>query len=220
MNDQTGIKEVEAQSIVIEVGPKNHELVGLAGLELEARAIPIHQPAERCEVLHEIFEAQVDRRPQSTAVEFGAEQLSYAALECRANRIARHLRGRGVRCGARVAMLLPRSTDTYAALLGILKAGAAYVPIEIEYPANRVAYILGDSGAQALLTTSELAPQHLGFCGEIIRLDAESEAIEAESAARLGWDDAGVGPRDLCYIIYTSGSTGRPKGRDLLGVEN
>src|SRR5258708_5250681 len=103
------------------------------------------------QLLHEIFESSADRRGQSVAVVYGGETIRYAGLEERANRLARHLRARGVARGSIVAMLLPRSIDAYAVLLGILKAGAAYVPIDPEYPAERVAYILGDCGATVLV---------------------------------------------------------------------
>ncbi|MGH7163465.1 MAG: amino acid adenylation domain-containing protein, partial [Planctomycetota bacterium] len=140
------------------------------------------------------------------------ERTTYAALERRSNRLARHLRARGVRRGALVGMLLPRSADAYAALLGILKAGAAYVPLDPEHPGDRAAYVLENSGAQALVTAGSLAAGHAAFGGAIVRLDADDAAIAAESPKRLPRDEVGVGPRELCYVIYTSGSTGRPKG--------
>src|SRR5262249_53916543 len=143
---------------------------------------------------------------------FDREETTYAGLERRANRLAHHLRARRVRRGSLVAMLLPRSVDAYLAILGILKAGAAYVPIDPEYPADRVAYILEDSGARALVTTANLAERHAAFRGALLRMDADRAAIEAESPARLPRNSVSVGPRDLCYVIYTSGSTGRPKG--------
>src|SRR5712671_1122812 len=97
----------------------------------EFREPAVTQPGPReapaCDVLHEIFEAQADARPEAVALAFGRENLTYADLERRANGLARHLRNRGVRGGARVAMLLPRSVEAYVALVGILKAGAAYV---------------------------------------------------------------------------------------------
>src|SRR5207245_2194931 len=168
--------------------------------------------ATRFHVLHEIFQAQADARPNAVAVAFGTEKATYLELEQRANRIARHLRAQGVRPESRIALLLPRSTDTYAAILGVLKAGAAYVPLDAEVPADRVAYILEDSGAEALLTTADLAEPHAAYRGAVVRMDADLAGIDAQSPARLPHNAVGVGPRDLCYVIYTSGSTGRPKG--------
>src|SRR6266480_1543696 len=136
-------------------------------------------------VLHEIFEVQTDARPDAVAVMFDREETTYADLERRANRLSRHLRARGVQRGSLVALLLPRSADAYAALLGILKAGAAYVPLDPEYPADRVSYILEDSGAGALVTTADLARRHAAFGGAVVRVDADRAAIDAESPARL-----------------------------------
>src|SRR6266566_1057440 len=179
---------------------------------LETPTVPDKPRQSADAVLQEIFEAQADARPEAIAIVFGAESVTYAELESRANRFARHLRGRGVGPGAVVGLLLPRSIDIYVALLGILKSGAAYVPIDPEYPEDRIAYILENSEADALVTTSELAERHETLGGKVVFIDLDKDMIAAESSARLPRAETGVGPEDLCYIIYTSGSTGRPKG--------
>ncbi len=178
----------------------------------ETRSQVPESRTQRVEILHEIFETQAGQAPTATAVMFGHQQLTYAGLESAANRLARHLRAAGVGRGAVVAMLLPRSLDPYIALLGILKSGAAYVPIDPEYPLDRIAYILKNSGAAALVTTANLALKIEDFDGVVIRMDADRGALAAESSARLSHAEVGVSAHDPCYIIYTSGSTGRPKG--------
>ena len=142
--------------------------------------------------LHEIFEAQAERAPDAVAVVFGDQAISYGELDARANQFARSLRQRGVSRGSAVAILLPRSIEAYAAILGILKAGAAYVPIDPACPPERVAWILADSGACAM--------------------DTDRGQIAAQSPAPLSRDVESALSEDLCYLIYTSGSTGRPKG--------
>src|SRR6266568_9408084 len=199
----------------IGVSSKSDDRFWQTAAERQQRTIPASEAlgtAQRFGVLHGLFEAQADARPDAVAVVCDREETTYAELEWRANRLARYLRAREVGRGSLVALLLARSADTYAALLGILKAGAAYVPIDPEYPAERIAYILENSNAAALVTTSALAQRVAGFGGTLIRVDADGAAIEAESPARLARNASGVGPSDLCYVIYTSGSTGRPKG--------
>jgi len=159
-----------------------------------------------------LFETQADARPDAVAVDCGGERTTYAALDARANQLARRLHALGVGRGALVGLHLARSTDAYTALLGTLKAGGAYVPIDPECPAERARYVLENSGAAALVTTAELAARSAPFHGAVVCVDTERERIAAESALRLPREAVAVSPRDPCYVIYTSGSTGRPKG--------
>jgi non-ribosomal peptide synthetase-like protein len=166
-------------------------------------------------LLHEHFEASFDRAPERIAVVCGDAQLSYAELESRANRLARRLRAEGAAPEDRVALLLPRSELLYEAMLAVLKAGAAYVPLDEGIPAERARFILDDCGAKVLLTTAAVArrlgsglPESL----RVLRLDEARGELESLSSARLSRADTGARPENLSYVIYTSGTTGRPKG--------
>src|SRR5262249_3419994 len=140
---------------------------------------------------------------------FGRERIAYSALNARANRIARLLMRQGAGPESRVAVCLERSFEMLAALLGTLKAGAAYVPVGSEYPREGIALLLGDSGASHILTDERIAGKLPESTARAIRLDLEAAAIEREDPD----DPEGpVHPDGLAYIIYTSGSTGRPKG--------
>ncbi len=176
------------------------------------RRIRPPEEAGRFSLLHEFFEAQVDTRPEVIAIIVEGRRITYAEIEQRANRLARYLHNHGVDRGSLVAILLSRSLDAYVAILGTLKAGAAYVPLDPEYPADRISYILGDSHAETLLTTATLASHHREFHGRIIAVDVDTDAISSETSTRLPTYAVRVGSDDLCYVIYTSGSTGQPKG--------
>jgi non-ribosomal peptide synthetase-like protein len=136
----------------------------------------------RAELLHELFEQQTDACPDKIALASGDEQLTYGELERRANQLARFLRSRGVRRGDYVGLWLPRSMDAHIALLAILKTGAAYVPLDPEYPAERVGFILSDCQASALVTTSELG--HIVRLSSIPPLPKGEGRGEGEQAAR------------------------------------
>jgi non-ribosomal peptide synthetase-like protein len=180
--------------------------------------LPRRRPAEesgRFSLLHEFFEAQADKRPEAVALVDKGRRITYSEIEQQANRLARFLNKRGVGPGSLVAILLPRSVNAYVAILGTLKAGAAYLPLDPEYPADRVAFILRDSKAEVLLTTAALSQHHRGFRGNVIALDNDADAIKSEEPTRLPTAVVAVGPDDLCYVIYTSGSTGRPKGVEI-----
>lgn len=166
----------------------------------------------KVQLLHRIFEQQAASRPGNVAVACGDVGVTYGELDRKANRLARHLRDRDLRTGSVVATLLPRSPDAYAAILGILKAGGAYVPIDPSYPAERVSFILQDSGANGLVTTADIAWHFADFSGVIVSIDEERTAIAIRTSARLSNDEVRVTPGDPCCIFYTSGASGRPKG--------
>jgi non-ribosomal peptide synthetase-like protein len=167
------------------------------------------------ELLHELFEYQAASNPASIALECGDEQMTYGELETRANQLSRWLRKLGVKRGDCVGLLLPRSIEVYIALLGILKSGAAYVPLDPDYPAERVEFILSDCRAAALVTTSRLASKARGFTAPIITMDGLHDQIGSMEKAKLGREAIGTSPHDLCYVIYTSGTTGKPKGVEI-----
>lgn len=163
-------------------------------------------------LLHELFEQTAETYPGKIALMCADGRMTYAEVERRANQLARHLRRRGVKRSDCVGVLLPRSLEVCVTLLGILKAGAAYVPLDPGFPAERVAFVLADSQARALVTTKTLAAKATSFNGEIIVLDECQLEIACQPVTRLTPVETGALPGDLCYIIYTSGSTGQPKG--------
>ncbi|MER6124300.1 amino acid adenylation domain-containing protein [Streptomyces sp. NPDC001795] len=163
-------------------------------------------PYEEGRCLHELVETAAGAAPDAVAVVLRDEALTYAELNRRANRVAHRLRKEGVVPESRVAICAERSPDLVVGLLGILKSGAAYVPLDPSYPAERLAFMLEDSGAELLLTHRGLHPPAPGRT--VLGLDAadEWEHLPAHDPA-----PAAV-PDNAAYVIYTSGSTGRPKG--------
>lgn len=163
-------------------------------------------------ILHEFFEDQASASPHATALVCGGQRLTYGEVEAKANRLARWLRAQGVKRGDCVGLWLPRGLEMHVALLAILKAGAAYVPIDPDYPTDRVVFILENCGAKLLVSDAAFGAKCVPFAGIIVEVDGDAAAIARESVERISSAETGVGPRDLCYIIYTSGSMGRPKG--------
>ena len=160
--------------------------------------------------IHQLFEAQADRTPSAEALVHGDAHLTYAELDARANRLARRLRELGVGPETRVGVCLERTPELIVALLAVLKAGGAYVPLDPAYPAARIAYMVGDSGAPVVLTQSALAGR-LPAGPHLVALDdaGERARIDAQDGGRL---EGGAEPEHLSHVIYTSGSTGQPKG--------
>lgn len=158
--------------------------------------------------VHQLFEAHAERDPHRPALVSGALQLSYTALNQRANRLAHALIARGVGPDSLVGVAMERSVEMVVALLAILKAGGAYVPVDPEYPAERQAYMLEDSAVNLLLSQSTLS---LPAADSVLRIDLDRDDrwLQAYSDANPGVPLSG---EHLAYVIYTSGSTGKPKG--------
>jgi amino acid adenylation domain-containing protein len=162
--------------------------------------------------LPELIEAQVARAPDAVGVALGNRQLTYRALNARANQLARHLRKMGVGPDSLVAICVERSLEMVIGLLGVLKAGGAYVPLDPKYPRDRLAFVLKDANVQVLLTEAHLV-ETMAACGApVLRLDADWPAMSAESEDNPASVVAG---NNLAYVIYTSGSTGVPKGVEI-----
>ena len=165
-------------------------------------------PATTC--IHQLFEDQARRTPHEPAVVFGAESLTYAELDARANRLAHHLVRLGVGPEVRVGVCLERGLEVMVCILGVMKAGGAYVPADPAHPAGRIGYVMADSGVCILLTQERLRGRlPAGGALRVLAVDAEWETIAAHPA---GAPRTGVTSENLAYVIYTSGSTGRPKG--------
>ncbi len=167
-------------------------------------------PRDLC--VHQLFERQAARRGQAIAVEFGDEKISYAELNLQANRLAHALREQGVGVGQRVGLFVERSLAMFVGLLGIQKSGAAYVPLDPAYPAERVRATLEAGGITLLVSTESLLPELPDYSGKVICLDGDLSLLEQQSGEN---PESGVSPDDLIYVIFTSGSTGKPKGVEL-----
>jgi amino acid adenylation domain-containing protein len=167
--------------------------------------------AESC--IHHIFERQAEKDPERVALFFRGRTITYRELNTRANQLARHLLKLNIGAESRVAVCMPRSPETVAALLAVLKAGGAYVPLDPSYPAERLGFILRDSMAEALLTQEHLATLLPAERVKTVYLEWDSSWPESDSDANLAME---VGADNTAYVTYTSGSTGKPKG--VLGL--
>ena len=161
-------------------------------------------PAEMS--IPELFATQVDRDPAAAAVTFEGCSMTYGELDETANRLANLLKDEGVRAGDCVALLSERSARAVVAMLAVLKAGAAYLPIDSAVPAARLEFILADAAPAAVLTTAALRSRVDDF--DVVVVDIDDAGIAEESSTPMCAPD----PQDIAYIIYTSGTTGVPKG--------
>ena len=157
----------------------------------------------------QLFEAQVERSPEAVAVSYGGRRLTYRELNESANRLAHHLRARGVGPDVTVGLLLERSSEMVVGLLAVLKAGGAYVPLDAQSPPARLADVLEDAQVTLLLTQEALVARTPPGLARVLRLDGDAERFARESAEN---PEPRTLPENLAYLIYTSGSTGRPKG--------
>lgn len=157
-------------------------------------------------LVHQLFEDQVCKTPDHTAVKYESESMTYRVLNSRSNQLARMIRGRGIGPDDVVGICVRRSIDMIVAMLAVLKAGGAYLPMDPDYPVERNLYIMNDSDAKILLTQDEFVDQWRDKADVISLQDA---GILENDEGNLDWVNK---PNDLAYIIYTSGSTGKPKG--------
>ena len=153
-----------------------------------------------------LFAAQVARMPEAVALSCGERSWTYRELEQAANRLAHLLADRGVGPGGCVGLLLARSAQAVVAILGVLKTGAAYVPIDPGLPAARIGFMLADAAPTAALTTTGLADRLDGH--DLVVIDVDDPAVDTQSATALPCP----APEDIAYLMYTSGTTGVPKG--------
>ena len=197
----------------------------VADPQLALPELPLLTPGERAQVLvgwndtasdyardssvPERFDSWAARTPGAPAVVFGAERLTYGELEAESNRLAHHLRGRGIVPGDLVALAVERSLAMIPAILGILKSGASYLPLDPAYPEQRLSFMLADSGARLLLGQERWLDRLPASGLPRVSLERDREAIASAPATV---PSPPPGPGDIAYVMYTSGSTGRPKG--------
>ncbi|MBM0108947.1 amino acid adenylation domain-containing protein, partial [Steroidobacter sp. S1-65] len=159
-----------------------------------------------------LFEEQVARTPNAVAVVYEDQSLTYGELNAKANQLARYLRQKGVGPDQRVGVCLERSLEMVVALLGVLKSGGAYVPIDPNYPDDRLEYMTGDAAPLVLLTQKKLEARLRPMVGDLLAVDGDLGEMSGLDRSNIDAGSIGLSSRNLAYVIYTSGSTGKPKG--------
>jgi amino acid adenylation domain-containing protein len=199
------------RSIVADPNRRLSELALLNTAERRKLLVDWNQttaPYDRTACVHQLFEAQAERTPHSTALKLGVQELTYEELNQRADQLAAHFITRGLVPEALVAVCLERSFDMVVALLAVLKAGAAYVPLDPAYPTERLSLILNDTQPALLVTQKKFEKVLEVYPGPVVHLDTEPLFSRADKTRPR----SNVQSANLAYVIYTSGSTGRPKG--------
>jgi amino acid adenylation domain-containing protein len=207
-----GLYETLLQGVVADPGQRLSDLPLLTQAERQQLLVDWNDtradyPKQQC--IQQLIQTQVEETPDDTAVVYGDACLTYRDLNERANQVAHYLQKLGTGPEVFVGIYMERSLEMVVALLAVLKAGGAYLPLEPSNPKGRVAYMLEDSQAQVLLTQKHLlsgAPEHRA---RVVCVDADWQVITQESKENVV---SQVNPQDMAYVIYTSGSTGRPKG--------
>lgn len=164
-------------------------------------------PLDTC--VHRLFEAQVARTPEAIAAEFQGEQLTYRELNGRANQLAHYLRKQGVGPEVLVGICVERRLEMLVSMLGVLKAGGGYVPLDPKYPRERTAFMIADAGLSLVLTQQSLTTDLPAGNARLLCIDQAEATFAQESTKNPATE---VAPKNLAYLIYTSGSTGNPKG--------
>ena len=181
----------------------------MSGVQAAARPEVSQKHSSSAQLIQELFEKQVEITPDAVAAIFGSEKLTYATLNSKANQLAHYLKKAGLTLESRVGVCLERSADAFVALLGIFKAGGVYVPLDPDYPTDRLNYMLADSQVTVLLTNSDMSSRLSASAATTISMDKDRTQIEQERTSNL---KETVHENNLAYVIYTSGSTGNPKG--------
>ena len=199
-------------AMVAEPDQRPGEALMLSGAEREQLIVEWNQtgqsyPQDQC--VHELFEAQVRQNPQNIALVYQREQLTFEELNRRANQLAHHLHQLGIRPGALVGICMERSVDMVVALLGVLKTGGAYLPLDPAYPSGRLAFMLAEAQVSLLLTQDRLLSAVPTADVSRLCVDSEWQVIAQQNDDNLATP---VSAANLIYVIYTSGSTGQPKG--------
>ena len=170
------------------------------------------RPYPEIQVLHQLFEQQVERTPDLEAVRYREAVVSYRELNKRANSLANHLRQCGARPGMIIGLCVKRSLEMVTAVLAVLKSGAAYTPLDPGFPLERLSFILQDAGVEILLAEESVVDRFPNFSGKVVHIDgklADWKNLPADNLGNLANEN------DLAYVLYTSGSTGHPKGVEI-----